>query len=259
MRAAYFLASRRAHIGAPALSLYWRTASAQSMISWVFFDLGGTLLDDSGLVDAITRTYVELLNARGYRVSLEEFIAVRDLVIARQEHPLFRAAATTFTRDSVIVDEIWKEVQPRILGAEVSGQRAFPEAAEVLEAVSRHAGVGVIANQYRSVRDVLRRDGIDAFFRIVQISEEAGVSKPDPAIFEAALRNAGCKAQEAVMVGDRIDFDVEPAKALGFHTVRLRGGVFRAQMPLRPAQRPDAEVASLREVPHALDRLARRE
>jgi HAD superfamily hydrolase (TIGR01549 family) len=228
------------------------------MISWVFFDLGGTLLDDSALVDAITRTYVELLNDRGYAVSLAEFVEVRDLVIARQEHPLFRSAATTFTRDAAVTDDVWSEVAPRVLGAEVMGQHAFPEAADVLGAASRHAGIGVIANQYRTVRDVLRRDGLDAFFRILQISEEAGVSKPRPGIFERALREAGCKPEEAVMVGDRIDFDVEPARALGFHTVRVKWGVFRNQSPLRAGQRPDAEVGSLSEVPAALDRLARR-
>jgi len=228
------------------------------MISWVFFDLGGTLLDDSPLVDAITRGYVELLNARGHRVTFNEFVEVRDLMIARQEHSLFRSAATTFTRDPAVTEEIWREVSPRVLGAEVTGQHAFPQAAEVLTAASRHAGIGVIANQYRTVRDVLRRDGLDSFFRVLQISEEAGISKPNPAIYERALRDAGCKPQEAVMVGDRIDFDVEPARALGFHTVRVKWGVFRNQSPIRAGQHPDLEVASLREVPAALDRLARR-
>ena len=116
----------------------------------------------------------------------------------------------------------------------------------------------MIANQYRTVRDVLRREGLDGLFRILVISEEAGVSKPNPAIFERALREAGCKPQEAVMVGDRIDFDVEPARALGFHTVRIKWGPFRNQSPLRPGQVPDVEVTSLAEVPAALDRLARR-
>ena len=59
------------------------------------------------------------------------------------------------------------------------------------------------------------------------------------------------------MVGDRIDFDVEPARALGFHTVRIKWGPFRNQVPLRAGQRPDVEVPSLREVPAALDRLVR--
>jgi len=228
------------------------------MISWVFFDLGGTVLDDSALVDAITRAYVELLNARGHPVSYEEFLDVRDLMIVRQEHPLFRSAATTFTRDPAATDAIWKEVAPRIQGVEVTGQHAFPGAADVLREASRHAGVGVIANQYRTVRDVLRREGLDGLFRILVISEEAGVSKPNPAIFERALREAGCKPQEAVMVGDRIDFDVEPARALGFHTVRIKWGPFRNQSPLRPGQVPEVEVTSLAEVPAALDRLARR-
>ncbi len=61
------------------------------------------------------------------------------------------------------------------------------------------------------------------------------------------------------MVGDRIDFDVEPAKALGFHTVRVRQGVFRNQVPTRSGQRPDVEVGSLTDVPPVLDRLARRD
>ena len=229
------------------------------MISWVFFDLGGTLLDDSGLVEAIGRAYVESLNTRGYRVAADEFADVRDLMIVRQEHPLFRAAATAFTRDPAVTEEIWEEVKPRVLGAEVEGQWAFPEATGVLETASRHAGLGIIANQYRTVRGVLQRDGIDSFFRVVQISEEAGVSKPDPSIFERALREAGCKPQEAVMVGDRIDFDVEPAKALGFHTVRVKWGVFRNQSAAREGQRPDVEVGSLGDVPAALERLSRRD
>src|SRR5438094_3746812 len=229
------------------------------MLSWVFFDLGGTLLDDATLVDAITRAYVDLLNGRGFRITLDEFIDVRDLMIARQEHPLFRSAATTFTRDPALTEAIWREVSPRVHGVEVSGQHAFPEAAEVLAATSRHAGIGVIANQYRTVRDVLRREGLDAFFRVLQISEEAGVSKPNPAIFDRALREAGCKPQEAVMVGDRIDFDVEPAKALGFHTVRVKWGVFRNQSAAREGQRPDVQVRSLGDVPAALERLSRRD
>jgi len=228
------------------------------MISWAFFDLGGILLDDSGLVDAITRTYVERLNARGYSVSLDEFAAVRDVMIVRQEQPLYRAAATAFTRNPAIAEEICADVKPRILGAEVDGQRAFPETVSVLEAASRHAGLGVIANQYRTVRDVLRRDGIASFFRVVEISEEVGVSKPDPRIFQRAIREAGCKPQEAVMVGDRLDFDVEPAKSLGFHTIRIKWGAFRNQSPMGPAQHADVEVASLAEVPRALDRLADR-
>ncbi|OGS51162.1 MAG: hypothetical protein A3K65_05535 [Euryarchaeota archaeon RBG_16_68_12] len=229
------------------------------MISWVFFDLGGTLLDDGPVHDLINRKLVELLAARGQTVSMEELLEVRDVLLARQERPLFRAVALSFTRDPAVAEAIRKETMASVSDLVNETQRAYPEAREVLEAASAHANLGVIANQLRGAREVMTRDGLDPFFRIVLLSEVLGVSKPDPAIFEAALREAGCRPSEAVMVGDRIDNDIEPAKALGFRTVRVRSGVFRHQFPLRPAQRPDVEVASLREVPHALEKLARAE
>src|SRR5437879_12388269 len=87
-----------------------------SMISWAFFDLGGTLLDDSALVDAITRGYLDLLNERGFHVAFEEFAGLRDLMIALQEHPVSRSAATEFTRDHARSVERRRKVSPRRLG-----------------------------------------------------------------------------------------------------------------------------------------------
>lgn len=55
-------------------------------------------------------------------------------------------------------------------------------------------------------------------------SAEEGVSKPDPRIFEIALGRADCKAEHAVMIGDRIDNDVVPAKKMGMKTVWIRQG-----------------------------------
>jgi len=229
------------------------------MISWVFFDLGGTLLDDSELHDFLCRTYVDLLAEHGHRVSIKEFTELRDLLIARHAHPLLKSIVTELTRRPEITDEIQREARKRMAGMEVRTQRAFPEALAVLEEAGRHASLGVIANQQRGVREVLRRDGLEPLLRAVYISEEAGMMKPDAALFERALRETACCPSEAAMVGDRLDNDVEPAKALGFHTIRVRWGVFRHQQPLTVNQRPDVEVATLGEVPHALERLARRE
>jgi putative hydrolase of the HAD superfamily len=51
------------------------------------------------------------------------------------------------------------------------------------------------------------------------VSEEAGVSKPDPRIFEMALERANARAGEAVMVGDSWANDVEGARAAGIRAV----------------------------------------
>ncbi len=46
-------------------------------------------------------------------------------------------------------------------------------------------------------------------------SEEAGKDKPDPAIFELALKKANCQPEEALMVGDNFDHDIVGAHAVG--------------------------------------------
>jgi putative hydrolase of the HAD superfamily len=49
----------------------------------------------------------------------------------------------------------------------------------------------------------------------VVISAEVGVRKPDPRIFEEALRRAGVAAGEAVHVGDLPEEDIEGARRAG--------------------------------------------
>ena len=119
--------------------------------------------------------------------------------------------------------------------------------------------------------DALEAAGIRSYFRVVAISEMIELKKPDPAIFRWALREAECSPSEALMVGDRIDNDVVPARALGiraiwFHvpheakgwipsdgTARLH---FESQRrvsvgqigPKSPEERPDGEARSAEEL-----------
>ncbi len=53
---------------------------------------------------------------------------------------------------------------------------------------------------------------------------EEGISKPDKRIFEIALARSQCEPSHAVMIGDRIDNDIIPAKAMGMKTVWIKQG-----------------------------------
>jgi len=56
------------------------------------------------------------------------------------------------------------------------------------------------------------------------LSFEAGFSKPDPHVFRwlrARLAARGIRAEEAMMIGDRLDNDIEPSRAQGFQTWHL--------------------------------------
>ena len=86
------------------------------------------------------------------------------------------------------------------------------------------AGIGL----YLVISDVLTRDikkpveriGLAELLDGVVTSAGAGVRKPDPAIFEAGLRIAGCTAADAIHIGDS-DEDVEGGRAAGMDVIRI--------------------------------------
>ena len=79
-------------------------------------------------------------------------------------------------------------------------------------------------------------------------SAEAGCAKPDLRIFTMALDKAGCEPSEAVMVGDRLDNDIIPAKKLGMKTVWVRQGYAIYQSIDDESKRPDYIVDSIDEL-----------
>jgi putative hydrolase of the HAD superfamily len=99
----------------------------------------------------------------------------------------------------------------------------------------------------------MERDGIAQAIDIWAISDDVGIDKPDPGLFQYALREADVDPARAVMCGDRLDYDIEPAKGLGMRTV----WVLRGEAPRHPTpqqlQVPDASVPSLDELPDAFE------
>ena len=83
------------------------------------------------------------------------------------------------------------------------------------EAVSklRHRGVrvAVVSNSDGSVTESLAEAGLVDEFEFVIDSHVVGVSKPDPAIFHAALDRLGVGAEAAWYVGDSVFHDVRGA------------------------------------------------
>ena len=59
---------------------------------------------------------------------------------------------------------------------------------------------------------------------MVIASAEEGVVKPDKKIFETALERSICNPFNAVMISDRIDNDIVPAKLLGMKTIWIKQG-----------------------------------
>jgi HAD-hyrolase-like len=61
---------------------------------------------------------------------------------------------------------------------------------------------------------------------LIATSDDWGVSKPDPAFFDAVIAAAPCEAGRIAYVGGRLDNDLRPAKAAGMRTVFVRRGLW---------------------------------
>jgi HAD superfamily hydrolase (TIGR01549 family) len=139
------------------------------------------------------------------------------------------------------------------------GLRLFPGVETVFsmvrEAVSRcepraARPIGIVTNGPTEVqRAKLELLGIGRLVDFVLISEEFGLAKPDPAIFHEALRLAGVGPEEAIFVGDSIEFDMAGAQAAGIPTVWVN----RHQRPwTEPGPPPTRQIRTLADLPQLL-------
>jgi putative hydrolase of the HAD superfamily len=185
------------------------------------------------------------MRQNGVDVSWDEYY--QSILTCVRERPT--TAPIDAARYWVTDDNLWEKVfhEGRGVYDAIRHPRPFGvllnDITAVVADLKRDFKLGVIANQHPPVVQGLHDYGIGAFFDVIAIDEIVGFSKPDPAIFQWALNQAGCAASEALMVGDRPDNDIAPAKALGMVTVRFRRGLLYSHYdPRTPMEFADAEV-----------------
>jgi putative hydrolase of the HAD superfamily len=94
--------------------------------------------------------------------------------------------------------------------------------------------------------------GLEPELDAIGISEELGVAKPHPDAFAGALELIGARPEEAVMVGDHVEWDVRGALSAG-----MLGAVWVAHEQATGETPPGAvRVARLADVPAALAEIA---
>jgi putative hydrolase of the HAD superfamily len=117
--------------------------------------------------------------------------------------------------------------------------------------------IGLAANQPAAILDTLDRAGIGHYFGFREVSETLGLRKPDPRLFLKACEGLGVPPARSIMVGDRIDNDIVPARVLGMRTIRFRTDRHAGQQPRSWLEVPDEEVGDVESLAKALQRLIR--
>jgi HAD superfamily hydrolase (TIGR01549 family) len=138
--------------------------------------------------------------------------------------------------DPGLVDamDAWRRAHNQPLGLWTAPE---PDAVPALTlARTRGLRTGVISNSNGMIKRILADLGLLPFVDFVLDSQEEGVEKPDPAIFERALARAGVAASEAAYVGDLYSIDVLGARRAGLSAVLLDPGQCwgRRDCPIAP-------------------------
>jgi HAD superfamily hydrolase (TIGR01549 family) len=199
---------------------------------WLFFDIGETLLSEANFHNARNEGLFSILSERRKDLTREQYDeAHRRAILSRPGGEASRVRA--IAREVVGASEYYQAVQEYyekvgnslVKQFEINPNNMFhpyPEVRKVLDYLSKRMPLGVIANQHRNVRKHLEKTwGLASYFRFMILSEEVGFKKPDREIFLLALDKARIEPSEAWMIGDRLDTDIGPSRALGLKAIRV--------------------------------------
>ncbi len=205
-----------------------------SSLSIVFFDIDDTLYSTSAFSRQARRNAVEAMIEAGLQAPVEECMRELDEVLtefgSNYEHHF---------------DRLLQRLSPEVLGRSNSALLSaaaviayhdtkfrqlapFSEVPDVLARLSRAGARLGIITEGPAVKQAekLLRLGLAQYFDpgAIFISDQLGISKPNPKLYRRACRLADVEPGQAMYVGDNAPNDMDPANAVGMKTVLCRRG-----------------------------------
>jgi HAD superfamily hydrolase (TIGR01549 family) len=224
---------------------------------FIFFDLGQTLVDEWEFIDYLDHKLLEALNGFGAKIDLRNYRSVRDNVIRN------RKIGNGSIRELII--EICNLITPRGYERIIADRleydidegrrklfRLYYDAHQTLRVLSKNYKLGIIANQSKDILQLLDKFKFKDLFKVIILSSEVNIRKPDPKIFQLAIDLAANDSKYYVMIGDRLDTDIGPANKLGMKTIRYTNSLFKLQKPIDESETATYVVNSLSEIPNVL-------
>lgn len=201
----------------------------KNRITDIFFDLDHTLWDfekNSAL------TFQKIFLKNKLDVNLDQFL---DSYI-----PINRMYWSLFSQDKVLKEDLkYNRLQESFVKIDYKIEKEvihqlsedyvmhlsdynflFDDAQEVLKNLSSTYKLHIITNGFKEVQHLkLKNSKIDHYFDIIMTSEDVGVKKPHPLIFEKALAQATVSSSQSLMVGDNLEADIKGANRAGIESV----------------------------------------
>ena len=212
-------------------------------IKWVFFDLGNTLINEDNFVRYQIDLIHRLSTETGNPMKKEEIIRHIENSVKEYSPKIINHVIHMIARTDEEYQDFIDLTRYRHEFEEI-----YPDAKETLGKLFDKFKLGIIANQKIGTEKRLENFGIRDYFSLCLSSSEIGLRKPDLQIFELALKKAECESSEAVMIGDRLENDIYPAKKTGMKTIRILRGLSKIQIPISKDYKADYTIRELAEL-----------
>lgn len=114
-------------------------------------------------------------------------------------------------------------------------QQVMPHVREALVYLASRYDLYILSNGFRELQErKMVSAGVDGYFKGIILSEDVGVHKPYPAIFQYALQVAGAEPASALMIGDSWENDVVGAYRAGWQQVYYAWRGLPLSLPFQP-------------------------
>ncbi len=132
-----------------------------------------------------------------------------------------RNAADALAELAIPDDGLSTRLAESFANLRTEGLRLFPGARQALEHFhSNNVAMALLTNgDGPGQRYKIDRFDLADFFDCILIEGEFGVGKPDERVFRHALTQLECTPEQTWMVGDNLQWEIEPCRRLGLHTV----------------------------------------
>ncbi len=203
----------------------------RDIVTDVFFDLDHTLWDfekNSAL------TFKKILTENSIDVDLKDFLEVyvptnlaywklyRDGQVTKEELRYQRLRLTFDSLKYRVSVELINLLAIQYIEHLSTFNYLFPHTIDVLEYLKPKYKLHIITNGFQEIQEKkMQNSNIHGYFDQIVNSEMAGVKKPNPLIFELALKSAKVRPEKSIMIGDNLEADIQGAKAVGFHTLHF--------------------------------------
>ncbi len=230
------------------------------MIKGILFDLDATLCNSEGDAHRYALNMLYQSFSKDYVIHQDDFNSLYKEAKAqvKREHI---GTATSHER-LLYIQKMIENLEGTVLPEKIleyyhvywdnliNNLQLLPEVLDVLKELDkRDINTCIVSNlgsyvQFRKLKALK----ITQFIDHLVTSQEAGVEKPHPGIFLMGLHKIDCRPQEALMVGDMLETDIEGAKSIGMQTVWFPTYSGKQDQIVTNSNKPDYTISSFSEL-----------